>query len=113
MFINVFIQVAILFALILIGVLLAKTKILTEVSAKSFTDVVLYVATPCVIIKSFIREFDRSMLKNLLISFLAALLLHIAFIVVSHLILHSKEEARKVVLRFGVVFSNCGYMSIP
>lgn len=113
MFINVFIQVCILFALILIGALLAKTKILTEASAKSFTDIALYVATPCVIIKSFIREFDKSMLKNLLVSFLAAMILHIAFIIVSHLILHSKEEARKIVLRFGVVFSNCGYMSIP
>lgn len=113
MFINVFIQVCILFALILIGVILAKAKILSEASAKSFTDVVLYVATPCVIIKSFIREFDKSMLKNLLISFLAALILHIAFIVLCHLFLRSKDEARKVVLRFGVVFSNCGYMSIP
>jgi len=113
MFINVFIQVSILFILILIGVILTKTNIFTETGAKCFTDVVLYLATPCVIIKSFIREFDKSMLKNLFISFLAAFILHIIFIVLCHLLLHSKDEARKTVLRFGVVFSNCGYMSIP
>ena len=113
MFVNVFIQVCILFVLILIGVTLEKTRVLNEAAAKGFTDVTLYLATPCVIIKSFIREFDESMLENLIMSFLAAFILHIAFIVLSHLLLRSKDEARKVVLRFGVVFSNCGYMSIP
>jgi predicted permease len=113
MFTNVFIQVVILFVLIVAGIILTKAKILTETATKSFTDVVLYAATPCVIIKSFIREFDKSMLKNLIISFLASVILHIAFILISRLLLHSKEKSREVVLQFGVIFSNCGYMSIP
>lgn len=113
MFINVLTQVIILFILILLGVALTKSKILTEKGVQSMTDMVLMLVTPCVIIKSFVREFDKSVLKNLLISFLIAVLLHIGFIVLSHLLIHSKEKRSERVLRFGSIFSNCGYMSIP
>ena len=113
MFINVFTQVVILFILILLDVALTKANILTEKGVSSMTDMVLILVTPCVIIKSFVREFDKSVLKNLLISFLIAFLAHIGFIVLSHLIIHSKEKATERVLRFGSIFSYCVYMSIP
>lgn len=113
MFVNVLTQVIILLILILIGVVLAKGKVLTESGVKSMTDMVLYTVTPCVIIKSFIREFDPATLKKLLISFLIALLAHIGFIVLSHLIIHDKDKSKESVLRYGTVFSNCGFMSIP
>lgn len=113
MFINVLTQVVILFVLITIGAILTKSGILTEKGVKSMTDLVLVFATPCVIIKSFIREFDVSVLKNLLISMLIAFLSHIAFIVLSHLFVRDKDKATERVLRFGAIFSNCGYMSLP
>lgn len=113
MFIGVLTQVVILLILILLGAILTKAHILTEQGVKSMTDTVLILVTPCVIIKSFIREFNTSVLKNLLISFLIAFLAHIGFILISHLILHDKNKARERVLRFGAIFSNCGFMSIP
>ncbi len=94
MFITVFIQVVILFILIFLGVLLAKTNILTENGVKSMTDFVLITVTPCVIIKSFIRQFSTSILKNLSVGLLATVLAHIIFIVVSLLLLISKELSR-------------------
>lgn len=113
MFIGVFTQVVILFILILLGVILAKTKLLSDNGIKSMTDMVLYTVTPCVIIKSFIREFDLSTLKKLLISFLIAFISHIGFIILSRLLIKDKDKASERVLQFGVIFSNCGYMSIP
>lgn len=113
MFINVLTQVIILLILILIGVVLAKGKVLSEQGVKSMTDTVLTIVTPCVIIKSFIREFDTSVLKSLLISFLIAFSAHIGFILLSHLLIKDSDKAREKVLRFGAVFSNCGFMSIP
>lgn len=74
---------------------------------------VLYTVTPCVIIKSFIREYDPSTLKKLLISFLIAILAHLGFIILTHLIIHDKDKSKERVLRYGTVFSNCGFMSIP
>ena len=113
MFVNVLTQVVILLILILIGVILAKGKVLSESGVKSMTDMVLYTVTPCVIIKSFIREYDPSTLKKLLISFLIAILAHIGFIILTHLIIHDKDKSKERVLRYGTVFSNCGFMSIP
>ena len=69
MFIDVFTQVVILLLLILTGFILTKTHILTENGSKSMTDIVLTIVTPCVIIKSFMREYDPSLLKNLLTAF--------------------------------------------
>lgn len=113
MFINVLTQVVILLILILIGVLLTKAKVLNENGVKCMTNIVLLLVTPCVIIKSFIREFDHNTLKKLLISFLIAFLSHIGFIILSHLIIKDKDKKKEKVLRFGSVFSNCGFMSIP
>ena len=81
MFINVLTQVAILLILILLGAILTKAHILTEQGVKSMTDTVLMLVTPCVIIKSFIREFNTSVLKSLLISFLIAFLAFLMFLI--------------------------------
>ncbi len=113
MFISVFTQVAILFVLILLGAILTKKDIFTEKGISVMTELVLFLATPCVIIKSFFREFDASTFKKLLISFLIAFLAHIGFIILSRIFLRDKNERSQKVLQFGVIFSNCGYMSIP
>lgn len=113
MFTGVLTQVVILFILIILGAIFTKAEILTEKCVKGVTDLVLVIVTPCVIIKSFVREFNIEALKNLLISFLIAFLAHIAFILISRLVIHDSEKTREKVLQFGAVFSNCGYMSIP
>lgn len=113
MFLDVLVQVIILFILILIGVILTKCKLLNETTVKGMTEITLLIVTPCVIIKSFVREFDKSVFKNLIISFLIAFLAHLGFIILARLLIHSKEKSSEKVLRFAVVFSNCGFMSIP
>ena len=113
MFINVLTQVIILFILILLGVLLAKIKMLDDATVKGMTEVVLTFVTPCVIIKSFVREFNEALLKGLLISVAAAFVSHIGFILVSTLLLRHKNISKQKVLLYGAVFSNCGFMSLP
>lgn len=113
MFLNVLTQVLILLILIMLGAVLSKVKMLNDESVKGMTDLVLYIVTPCVIIKSFIREFDPTLTKKLLLSFAIAFLAHLGYIILSHLILHSKNKAQEKVLRFGTVFANCGFMAIP
>ncbi len=113
MFINVLTQVVILFILILIGFGLAKVRVLNNKSVSGMTDLVLILVTPCVIVKSFFREFNKADLKDLLISFLLGVLLHLAFIVLSMLFLRDKNKNRQIVLQYAAVFSNCGFMAIP
>lgn len=110
---TVFTQVVVLFILIFLGFFFSKKKILTENAVKSMTDIVLYLVTPSVIIKSFLRKFDRSTLKGILLSFLAAFILHLIFILLTTVVFRDKEDSRKRVLRFAAVFGNCGFMSLP
>ncbi len=112
MFINVFNQVAILFILILLGAVLSRAKIITKNGAAVMTDICLTVVTPCVIIKSFMREFTRDSLNMLLTSFLLAFLSHLLFIIISRAVT-DKDKSRERVLQFAAVFSNCGFMAIP
>lgn len=113
MFQTVFTQVVILFILIFIGFVLNKLKVLNEVGAKAITDIVLYIATPAVIIKSFIRDFSPQLLKNLGVGFVAGIVAHVIFITLSLLLLRSRDISKQKVLQFGIIFSNCGYMSLP
>ncbi len=99
--------------LIMLGVLLTKLKMLSEVTVTQMTNVVLIFVTPCVIIKSFMREFDPSLIKNLLLGFLISLLAHIVYIIIAKLLLRDKDKCKERVLQFGAIFSNCGFMSIP
>jgi len=113
MFTTVLTQVIILFILIFLGVILTKTNVFTEKGVKCMTDLVLFFVTPCVMIKSFSREFSLPLFNNLLASIGLTILLHILFILVSLIVLRSKNVIRQNVLQFGVIFSNCGFMAIP
>jgi len=112
-FLTVLTQVLILLLLISIGFVLTKFKVLNDKGIKCITDIVLLLVTPCVIIKSFSREFEPKLFKQLLLSFLIAFLAHFIFIALSYLLMRCKNKSDNNVLRFGIIFSNCGYMSIP
>ncbi len=103
----------ILFILIAVGFLSNKTKILNAATLKGLTNFVLYIVTPCVIVNSYQREFDKNMLHGLLITIIAAVLSFAINILMAHLFVKDKDKVREKTLRFGAVFSNCGYMSLP
>lgn len=113
MFINVLTQVLVLLILIMLGVLLTRLKMLNETTVKQMTDIVLMLVTPCVIIKSFMREFNPSFTGKLLISFLISIVVHVFCIVISCLFIRHQDKSTEKVLRFAAIFSNCGFMSVP
>lgn len=107
-------QVIILFILIFVGFFCGKSKLINDIGAKHLTDIVLYLATPCVIVKSFQEvSFDFQLLVNLGITTLCATLIQVISIFACKLIFKSKDISRQKVLQFATVFSNCGFMSLP
>ena len=106
-------QVGVLFILIAVGFLCGKVKFINDNSAKKMTDIVLYIVTPCVMINAFQRDFDIKMLYNLGITALCAFAIMIGSIILCSIIFRDKIIARNKVLKFGTVFSNCGFMSLP
>ena len=112
-FLTVGTNVLTLFLLMGVGVACAKTKLLSDGAVKALANLVLYIATPCVIIKSCIREFDPAMLWGFLTVVAVAAVNHALLIGIATLAFRNKEESRRRVLRCATVFSNAGYMAIP
>ena len=103
----------VLFILISIGFLCGKKGIINDNAAKKMTDIVLYVVTPCVMISAFQKEFSADTLISVLIAAAAALIILVLSTVIARLIIRDKDISRKKVLQFSVIFSNCGFMSLP
>lgn len=106
-------QVLVLFILISVGALLGKLGLITDKGSRSMTNVVLYAVTPCVIVNAFQREYQPRLLGGLLITLAAAFLTLGFSVLLAELLYRKKDISRGVVLKFSVVFSNCGFMALP
>lgn len=112
-FLEVGSQVLVLFIIMAIGFLFNKINLLSEKAVKGITDLVLYAVTPCVIINSFQRKFEVNILRNLIIAFVAAISIFVISILIAEILYRKADADRGAVLKFVVVFSNCGFMALP
>lgn len=106
-------QTAVLFLLMFFGIGVRKFAIFDAQSIKRIADYVLAVVTPCLIVTSFQRPFDRSALVGVCWSFAAAVFTHLAGMLLSRVAVRERDEQRRRAMRFATVFSNAGYMGIP
>ena len=106
-------QVFILFLLILVGFICGKAKLLGDGTVKQLSTFCLYFATPAVIVKSFIREFDPATAKSLLFAVIAATLCHLVGIVIGTLFFRRGTPQQIAVCKNSVVLSNAGFMGLP
>jgi predicted permease len=106
-------QVAVLFFLIGVGYSCNKLKIFNEETVRGMTNMMLFVVTPCIIVDSFQRPFNSNDLGLLGIALFVAILYHALNIFFAHTCVFEKEQKRQRVMRFGLVFSNAGYMAFP
>ncbi len=113
-FLTVLGQVGIMMVMMAVGFILYKRRVLTDVGASELTKILVNIVTPCIIISSF-ASVDSGDISNsdLLLSVVLAAA-SIAIGIISGLFLFKKEPLdRKNVLRFGVAFSNSGFMGMP
>lgn len=107
-------QVLVLFGLIAMGFILTKKNMINKAGADACTNITLYLATPTVIMRSFIQmKYDPATFNTLLLSLGICLLIHIGYIAVATLVFRGDNQARVRVLRFAIVFSNAGFMALP
>lgn len=98
-----------MFVLMIIGLILSKTGLMTERGSKDVANILLYIVIPCVIIRSYITDFTMEKLYGLLISALLAVIAFAAAIGVAWLAYGTK----KPVENFGTAFCNAGFIGIP
>ena len=112
-FIVIVQQVAVLFILIAVGFVCTKCRFFSEKTISELAKFVLYIVIPCVIVNSFNRAYDPTMLGGLGIAAVTAIATHLFGIVLATIFIHDKNKSRECILRFATVFSNCGFMALP
>lgn len=110
---TLFQSVLLLFLLMIPGYLLRKCKIGGDTLPRDLSNIILYVAQPAMIVVAFIRDFDKEVAFNaagvLVFSFIA----HTIFYFIAKLLFRKAPHEIAKIYRFGVIFSNAGYMGIP
>lgn len=105
-------EVAILFALIGLGAVCRKAKLVDDFSVRGMVNVLILLVTPALVIDVFQRPFDPTMLRSFAVAFVIAVSVHLALIALSHVTARGSEVERPV-LRLATVFSNAGFMGLP
>ena len=106
-------QVAILFALIAVGFVCRRAKLLNDSSVTGLVNILLIIVTPCLVVDVFQRPFDPGKMQALSVAFAVSLAAHIAMIALAAACFRRGDDKTRTVFKCASVFSNAGFMGIP
>ncbi len=106
-------QVFIVFLLVALGYIGGKTGLITDKATDGMANVVVSYAAPAMIIMAFQRDFHEDLIKTFLLTMVIALVCYAVCIILSRYLIRERDPSRNIVLRCGMIFSNCGLMSLP
>ena len=104
-------QIAELFIMILLGFILVKSSLLTKQDSKVLSTVALYIINPCVIINAFQVQYSQDVKNGIILSFLAAIVVHIIYIVGARML--GKVYKLNGVEKATIIYTNAGNLIIP
>lgn len=111
--IKVIYNVALLFIMMVPGILLKKCKLSTDGIGKGISNLVLYIAQPALIFLAYLRPFDKEILINSAYVLALSVVVHIIFSVVAMNCFRKSPDSARRMLRFATIFSNAAFMGIP
>ncbi len=107
-------QVVILFIIAIIGLVCDKAKIYTEKASRLTTDLLFYIVTPAIIIRSFMgMEFNRDTIDGLLKALLAGFFYHIVGMIFAALCFNKGDKSTARIFKYASCYGNVGYMALP
>ena len=106
-------RIGLMFAMMAIGYIMRKAKFGGDRLPAELSNLILYFAQPALIINTYIREFDRSILVGAAWVFLVSLVYHGAIFALSLCFFKKAPEAKRKVYRYGMLFSNASFLGIP
>lgn len=106
-------QTIIMLMLIFIGVLCARTKIISREANRDLSKFVLQIVNPAVIFMAYQSEYKSELVRNLLITFGLSVGAFVIMIVSAYFLIRRKEGREAEIERFSSIYSNCGFMGIP
>lgn len=110
---TIFRQTTIMLILIIVGIVCAKTGIISKSSNKELSKFVLQVVNPIMIFMSYQTDYRPELVRNLLLTFICSVGVFVFAIAASFLLIRQKEGREAAIERFSTIYSNCGFMGIP
>ncbi len=108
------VNVAILFIMMVPGVILRVRRLVSADFGKGLSNLVLYIAQPSLILCAYLTyEGDGNIWLNSLWVFLLSVAAHLIFAGVALLFFRRAEDGKRRMLRMVTVFSNAAFMGIP
>lgn len=114
-FYTVLYQVAIIFLLMAAGFLILKIRLIDDATCAGATRMLMLMVSPVIIIYSFQITYSASLMHGLIVAALSAFAAHVLGIVLTELLFrrHPADARRRSALKYGTVYSNCGFIGIP
>lgn len=102
-----------MFLLMGIGYFFRKKNIITAEGKKVLTDLIIYLILPCNIIESFCIEFNREILMAGFTTLLISVGIQVCCSVICATCYNKLPKRQKVILQYGTVVSNAGFLGNP
>ena len=107
-------QIILMFILMLVGLMINKLGFMHGQTSTDLTNILLYVVSPCLIIKAFEQTFSANRLQMLGRVSLGIVIIYLLMIVITQLAFKRVKDANlRRIMRYGSVYSNAGFMGIP
>ncbi len=102
-------QIVIMAVIMVIGFCLRKEGVIDKSGTSQFSDIVLYIVSPVIIVQSLMLDFTPEKLADALVCAALTTVIMLVTIGFTRIVFSDAQN----VARFGVIFSNCGFMGIP
>lgn len=103
----------VLFLIMIVGMVAAKRKIINDEVRKRLSELLLYITSPFLVVLSFNFRYSSDMLINAGIVFALSFGIHGLTAILGKYLFIKYPVDKQRVLRFIIVFSNCGFMGFP
>ena len=97
----------------LTGFFAKKRDIINKETRKKLSEMLVRITLPAMIIYSYNQEFSSELLQKSWIMIVYSFAIHIFTIIISTFIFNKFKKDTKNVLKFIIIYSNCGYMGLP
>lgn len=109
----VFDKVLVLLLIMTVGFAARKAKVINEVSNKVFTDLLIYVTIPILILSSYQIELTKDRVTMAWQVFFFGFIVYLIMILFAFLVSRKVQVGQRALFQFSLIFSNCAFMGFP
>lgn len=113
MFLLILNQMIKMLFILVLAFICYRIKLVNQEGNKCFSNLLLLVVNPCLIITVYQVDYDAALIHGLLLTLAAAFIAHFVAILTARLLISEKGNAEAAIERFSVVYSNCAFIGIP